>query len=211
MKAGEGLTGRYCLLQGSYYGVNCAVIGYASVFLLERGMSPAGIGALIAAGNVLSAVLQPMAAGIADRSGRVTLKQMIRLAAAAGAILSLLVGVFGSLKLIAPLYMALAMIANLEMPLVNAVSVYFSNRGYRINFGLARGIGSLTYAAFSYGLGLLAGMFGAGLHGALRRRVRLLRAVLHETGNNEGGRAGRGRRECSRRSRWGRRINSRPP
>lgn len=59
MKAGEGLTGRYCLLQGSYYGVNCAVIGYASVFLLERGMSPAGIGALIAAGNVLSAVLQP--------------------------------------------------------------------------------------------------------------------------------------------------------
>ena len=163
MKAGEGLTGRYCLLQGSYYGVNCAVIGYASVFLLERGMSPAGIGALIAAGNVLSAVLQPMAAGIADRSGRVTLKQMIRLAAAAGAILSLLVGVFGSLKLIAPLYMALAMIANLEMPLVNAVSVYFSNRGYRINFGLARGIGSLTYAAFSYGLGLLAGMFGAGL------------------------------------------------
>lgn len=163
MNAGEGLTGRYCLLQGSYYGVNCAVIGYASVFLLERGMSPAGIGALIAAGNVLSAVLQPMAAGIADRSGRVTLKQMIRLAAAAGAILSLLVGVFGSLKLIAPLYMALAMIANLEMPLVNAVSVYFSNRGYRINFGLARGIGSLTYAAFSYGLGLLAGMFGAGL------------------------------------------------
>ena len=112
MKAGEGLTGRYCLLQGSYYGVNCAVIGYASVFLLERGMSPAGIGALIAAGNVLSAVLQPMTAGIADRSGRVTLKQMIRLAAAAGAILSLLVGVFGSLKLIAPLYMALAMIAN---------------------------------------------------------------------------------------------------
>ena len=83
MKAGEGLTGRYCLLQGSYYGVNCAVIGYASVFLLERGMSPAGIGALIAAGNVLSAVLQPMTAGIADRSGRVTLKQMIRLAAAA--------------------------------------------------------------------------------------------------------------------------------
>lgn len=163
MKAGEGLTGRYCLLQGSYYGVNCAVIGYASVFLLERGMSPAGIGALIAAGNVLSAVLQPMTAGIADRSGRVTLKQMIRLAAAAGAILSLLVGVFGSLKLIAPLYMALAMIANLEMPLVNAVSVYFSNRGHRINFGLARGIGSLTYAAFSYGLGLLAGMFGAGL------------------------------------------------
>lgn len=163
MKAGEELTGRYCLLQGSYYGVNCAVIGYASVFLLERGMSSAGIGALIAAGNVLSAVLQPMAAGIADRSGRVTLKQMIRLAAAAGAILSLLVGVFGSLKLVAPLYMALAMIANLEMPLVNAVSVYFSNRGYRINFGLARGIGSLTYAAFSYGLGLLAGMFGAGL------------------------------------------------
>lgn len=163
MKAGAGLTGRYCLLQGSYYGVNCAVIGYASVFLLERGMSPAGIGALIAAGNVLSAVFQPLAAGIADRSGRVTLKQMIRLAAAAGAILSLLVGVTGNVLLIAPMYMLLALIANLEMPLVNAVSVYFNSRGRSINFGLARGIGSLTYAAFSYGLGLLAGMFGAGL------------------------------------------------
>ncbi len=163
MSAGQRLTGRYCLLQGSYYGVNCAVIGYASVFLLDRGVTPTGIGALVAAGNILSAVCQPWVAGIADRSQRITLKQMIRLTAAAGAFVSLLVGVSANRLVMMPLYMLLVLITNLQMPLVNAVSVYYGNRGEEINYGAARGLGSLTYAVFSYALGYLTGRLGATL------------------------------------------------
>lgn len=163
MSAGRRLTGRYCLLQGSYYGVNCAVIGYASVFLLDRGVTPTGIGALVAAGNILSAVCQPWVAGIADRSQRITLKQMIRLTAAAGAFVSLLVGVSANRLVMMPLYMLLVLITNLQMPLVNAVSVYYSNRGEEINYGVARGLGSLTFAVFSYALGYLTGRLGASL------------------------------------------------
>ena len=163
MSAGRRLTGRYCLLQGSYYGANCAVLGYVSVFLLDRGVTPTVIGALVAVGNILSAICQPWVAGIADRSQRITLRQMIRLTAAAGAFVSLLVGISENRLVMMPLYMLLALITNLQMPLVNAVSVYYGNRGEEINYGVARGLGSLTYAVFSYALGFLTGRLGAAL------------------------------------------------
>ncbi len=155
-----GLTGRYSLLQGSYYGANCAVIGYASVFLLDKGITPSGVGALIAVSNVLAVICQPLVAGFADRSRTVSLKQIIGIIGIAGVCLSLLLGISEN-KLSVAVWMLLCLITSLLMPLVNAVSVYFTNQDRFINFGVARGLGSLTYAAASYGLGYLTGKMGA--------------------------------------------------
>ncbi len=160
MSREQGLTGRYCLLQGSYYGANCAVIGYASVFLLDKGISPSGVGALIAAGNVLAVICQPLVAGFADRSRTISLKQIIGLIGAAGACLSLLLGISGT-RLSVASWLLLCLTTSLLMPLVNAVSIYFTNQGREINFGAARGLGSLSYAAASYGLGYFTGKMGA--------------------------------------------------
>lgn len=155
-----GLTGRYSLLQGSYYGANCAVIGYASVFLLDKGITPSGVGVLIAVSNVLAVICQPLVAGFADRSRTVSLKQIIGIIGIAGVCLSLLLGISEN-KLSVAVWMLLCLITSLLMPLVNAVSVYFTNQDRFINFGVARGLGSLTYAAASYGLGYLTGKMGA--------------------------------------------------
>lgn len=159
MSGREGLTGRYCLLQGSYYGAYCAVIGYATVFLLDKGITPSGVGVLISVSNVLAAVCQPPVAGFADRSRTVSLKRIIGIIGIAGVCLSLLLGIPGnSLSVAAWLLLCLA--TSLLMPLVNAVSVYFTNRDRHINFGVARGVGSLSYAAASYALGYLTGEIG---------------------------------------------------
>lgn len=159
MSGQKGLTGRYCLLQGSYYGAYCAVFGYASVFLLDKGITPSGVGVLIAVSNVLAVVCQPLVAGFADRSRTVSLKQIIGLIGIAGVCLSLLLGISEN-RLSVAAWMLLCLATSLLMPLVNAVSIYFSNRARPINFGVARGFGSLSYAAASYALGFLTGKMG---------------------------------------------------
>lgn len=159
MSGKEGLTGRYCLLQGSYYGAYCAVFGYATVFLLDKGITPSGVGVLIAVSNVLAAVCQPPVAGFADRSRTVSLKQIIGGIGIAGVCLSLLLGISES-RLSVAAWLLLCLATSLLMPLVNAVSVYFTNRDRPINFGAARGLGSLSYAAASYVLGFLTGKIG---------------------------------------------------
>ena len=48
---------------------------FASVFLLSRHLSDGQIGVVLAAGNLLAVLLQPLAASLADRSVRFTLSQ----------------------------------------------------------------------------------------------------------------------------------------
>lgn len=45
-------------------------------------------------------------------------------------------------------------------PLINSVSVYYVNKGINVDFGAARGVGSLSYAAASYLLGGLVERYG---------------------------------------------------
>ena len=46
-------------------------------------------------------------------------------------------------------------------PLVNSVSIYYINRGVNVDFGIARGIGSLLYAVCSSILGALVAQTGS--------------------------------------------------
>ena len=48
-------------------------------------------------------------------------------------------------------------------PLINSVSVYYVNQGVNVDFGAARGIGSLSYALASYLLGGLVENYGCSM------------------------------------------------
>ena len=63
----------YACIQGTYWMLYGILSSFASVFLLSRGYSNSEIGVILAAANVAAVVLQPLAADLADRSGRVSL------------------------------------------------------------------------------------------------------------------------------------------
>lgn len=67
---------QYCILQGSYWASFCVVYAFATVFLLSRGFESSMIGVIIAAGNILGVILQPMVASIADRSEKISLHKL---------------------------------------------------------------------------------------------------------------------------------------
>ena len=65
-------TIKYTLLNVAYFAAFCTVHAYAAVYLLEKGFTNTEVGILLAVANILSAVLQPVVAGIIDRKGKLT-------------------------------------------------------------------------------------------------------------------------------------------
>lgn len=152
---------QYCILQGSYWASFCVIYAFATVFLLSRGFESSMIGVIIAAGNILGVILQPMVASIADRSEKISLHKLTAmLSVIMILLLVLLYFVPNGLLAVAVLFLLTDTFLQVIQPLINSVSVYYVNQGVSVDFGAARGIGSLSYAAASYILGIVVEKFG---------------------------------------------------
>lgn len=155
------LTTRYSVIQIAYWGAYCALSGYASVFLTGKGFSAGQTGTLMALGNVMAALLQPVAASVADRGKRLSLKSLMLSVGGIGAAALLALCVTGRQFWPVCLAFAVAMVSiQVLQPLINAVGMYYMNQGESLNFGLARGLGSVGYAGVSYLMGILAQRLG---------------------------------------------------
>lgn len=144
--SGRRITAFYALIQSLYWVSSGLMFNFASAYLLDRGFTNSGIGAVLGAAFGLSAVLQPLLAALFNRPG-VRLSAALACACApimlcAAALLALpLKG--GALA--AMMVGALALQSALQ-PSVNSLHRGYELSGVRVNFGLARGVGS---AAFS--------------------------------------------------------------
>lgn len=148
----------YAGVQGFYAAVSAVVSGYASAFLLSRGCSNREMGFILAAGTVAALLLQPLAADLTDRSRRFSaLHVLLALGGVMGAALLLLGTVREGGAALAVTYIALLCALMLAQPFCNSLSAYLQLRGAAINFGAARGTGSLCYAVFAAALGLAVG------------------------------------------------------
>ena len=155
------LTARYAVLQIAYWGAYCALSGYAAVFLTGKGFSAGQTGTLMALGNVLAALLQPVAAAAADRGKHVSLKGLMLSIGGFSTVMLLALGLSGKQFLAICLGFAAATVSiQVIQPLLNAMGMYFVGRGEHLNFGLARGLGSVGYAAVSYLMGVLTEVLG---------------------------------------------------
>lgn len=62
------LTARYSALQSTYWGTVCLIVNFASIYLLAHGLSNAEIGVMMAVASAVATVVQPILAGVVDRS-----------------------------------------------------------------------------------------------------------------------------------------------
>ena len=153
-------TVKYTLIQGAYWACYCAIVTFSSVYLLAQGFSNAQIGTLIAVSGLLSAVLQPVVSGMADRLERLSLRQfaalLVLIQAGASGLLLVLSGRVPQ----ALLYGALIVMIQVVLPLCSALGMACINSGNPMNFGVARGAGSISYGVFSALVGQLVLWFG---------------------------------------------------
>ena len=158
----QNLTLRYTLQQCAYWAAAAGVVSFATAFLLEKGFAASRIGILLAAGNLLSCAAQPLLAGWADRIGGNVVKWFI------AGLTAVSMGCFGSIQLLPPstalyglIYLLGVFAFDAMNPLLNAVSVAYNRAGFRINYGVGRGIGSFAYAVSALVIGKVMAGLGA--------------------------------------------------
>ena len=158
----RNLTLRYTLQQCAYWAAAAGVVSFATAFLLEKGFAASQIGILLASGNLLSCAAQPLLASLADRIGGNVVKWLIAgltavsMCCFASVQLLPLSGAFYGLVYLLGVFTFDAM-----NPLLNAVSVSYNRSGFRINYGVGRGIGSFAYAVSALVIGKVMAGLGA--------------------------------------------------
>ena len=143
------VTGRYTLMQSSYWASYCVILTFSSVYLLHQGFRNAEIGILISVSGILSAVLQPVVSRAADNLKRMSLRQFAMVLLVVQTVFSGLLRVLTAPAAQTVLYGCLMILLQLVLPLCSALGMDCLNRGIPLNFGVARGIGSVAYGVFS--------------------------------------------------------------
>lgn len=160
MKA--SLTVPYTLHQMTYWAAAAGVVSFAAAFLLEKGFSASTVGILLAAGNLMSCIFQPVLAAWADRNGGNSIRQLsLGLTLVSAACFGTLAVLPMPRALFGLLYLLGVFSFDAMNPLMNAIHVAYTADGYRVNYGVSRGLGSLAYSFAALGIGKVMAAFGA--------------------------------------------------
>ena len=174
-----GWTLRYTLLNATYFIAFCTIHACAAVYLLANGFSNTEVGVLLAIANILSAVLQPYVAGIIDKPGFLTNRRFI--------LFSVMVILLGSGILlfvpnnkfvIFPVFALIYMIQFVYQPVMTALCFEYQKAGCGIFYGLARGLGSASFAVTAAIIGGLVEKQGVTILLYVNMAAMLLSAVL---------------------------------
>lgn len=155
---------QYTALQFFYWLSNCVIFGYSTVFLTYKGLSNSEIGVVVGTGAVLSIVVSPMISSLTVKRRFFTIKRTIIILYFL--MVSLFVGL-GIFELPPAVVMAafVVLICSITslIPLLSVFCMNYIKAGFRLNFGLARGIGSISYALSAMAVGQLVTRFGSGV------------------------------------------------
>lgn len=155
---------KFSAMQFFFFASFGALMGYASVYLLSRGISASVIGVALASTSAIAFVCQPFMASFADKNKQIELRYIISAALilAIGLAVVLIMAPDASMFLVC-MFVAIGTVLSTIMPLVNTLAFQFEKYGIAINFGVARGVGSAAYAIIAYVVGQLVEKFDAGV------------------------------------------------
>lgn len=153
-----------------YYGLIVAIYSisyvtmsaFSSVFLLDIGLTNGQIGALLAIGSLVAVFSQPFIGTLIDKSARVSSRLVLL-------VLSAMIVVIGCAIMFIPnknmtvtaiLYCVAIMLLMTNQPFLNSLATEAMNSGHKLNLGVGKSLGSLGYAAASYGFGWVSVQVG---------------------------------------------------
>lgn len=161
-KLAKQLTIRYALIQSTYWICQCVINSFAAVFLHSKNFNNTQIGIILSLAAIIFIFLQPLIASYADKVKTVSLRTIILLLMCTVFVLTVLLYILpNTFLLVSVLFIAINAIQFTLNPLFNSLAMEYMNKGIQLNYGLARGIGSVTFAVMSFGLGYLINYFGA--------------------------------------------------
>ena len=157
-------TLRYIIINATYFAVYSGIHAYASVFLLEKGFTNTLIGITLALANILSVIFQPFVAGLIDKQGKLTNRNVSMASTALlliGSVLLLLIK--NGIVIIFIIFALIYMVQMVYQPIITAMYFEYEAAGCHIYYGLARGLGSCGFAVVSVFTGMAIGRFGVNI------------------------------------------------
>lgn len=151
---------KYSLLQGLFWMAFCITIAYINSYLTAKNLLPDTIGIITAVFGAIAALVQNILGNICDQSRKINWKiviigmLIIKLAA------DILINFVSIPLLQGILFGSGLMVLNTLIPFVNAANFYYEENGKILNYGVARGTGSLLYAVTSFVMGNLIALLG---------------------------------------------------
>ncbi len=147
---------QYVLLQGSYYAVAACFIGYMVPVLQKQGFDHAQIGVFLSIRAIFSVFFQPVFAQLMDRFGsKISFNHLI----AGMVVVSMAVT---GVQLLKPSFLATLFLFAFYgiftfgmVSFIDAMSTLYFFQGKQINYPVARGVGSLSYAVSAICVGFL--------------------------------------------------------
>lgn len=145
----------YALSQSAYWMIAASFGGFAALFLANRGLSDTQSGFVLAMAAVGCVLLQIFVSDFSDKHPKIPLKRIV-------AIFYIVVVSVAVCLMWIPSSVAFVMIAFICSyafmtalnGFLNALSMQLHNVGLPINFGIPRGIGSVSYAIMAFILGI---------------------------------------------------------
>lgn len=157
-------TLRYTLINALYFAAFCTIHALAAVYLLANGFSNTEVGILLAVANITSAICQPIVAGIIDKPGWLTNRRFILISVIVIMLGSLILAMVHSNKaVIFIVYALIYMIQFAYQPVMTALYFEYEKAGCKIYYGLARGLGSASFAVTSAFIGGFVEKKGVGI------------------------------------------------
>lgn len=151
---------RYALLISLNTMMLCSGLGFTTYYLLDAQIADSDIGILIAVSCLLAVLLQQLFGRAVD-TGRAEGKKLL-LFIDVIMILAAIFVLFVDGSFIKAVIFGLLLCLTLTMqPILNAFTLFYQNRGISVNYGIARGCGSLSFAIMSIVIGFLTVHFGS--------------------------------------------------
>ena len=147
---------KYSAIQGLSWMDFCAIVGFAATYLSIRGYSSTEIGVILAADNIISLIIQPFLADLADRSSKFSVVRILSALFGIMAVCAIVISLTDTkCLLIAVLYAIMVGLINAWGGLAMSLQILMGSGERKINFGICRAVGSLCYAILASVLGTM--------------------------------------------------------
>ena len=158
MEEKKNLTLNYVAIQIGMWAMYAPLMGYTSVFLLAKGFSNTKVGIISGLGCIISAVLQAIVSGYADKEKSKSVKTLLIMFVGLQIALAVVLLALGNnfVLAIGIIFGSLISIMQLMVPLTNSIAMEMMNQGKEINYGAARGTASMMYALLVNAMGIFA-------------------------------------------------------
>ena len=155
------LTLRYSITHFTHWAAGTAAVSFATLYLMNRGVSAGMAGTLLALSGLLSCISQPFLAAAADRAKKMVIVNML-IGMSVICCLCFVFQLLPGLPVLAAgiFYMIGIWSSDAMVPILNALSVAYQEAGYEINYGMGRGVGAIASAVSALGVGVIIAKFG---------------------------------------------------